>query len=94
MAVVISIGMGGSFGSGGKGSWGGPEGIHQQLLELRRELGKTDVQTVCSLMTLSRQQALLEIETSLIQLKIRHEFLSIQVTNTPSAYIRTQYGYA
>ena len=64
----------GHFGSGEKGSWGGPEGIHQQLLELRRELGKIDEEAVCRLMTLSRQQALLEIEMSLIQLKISHGF--------------------
>ena len=61
----------GEFGSGERGSWGGPEGIHQQVLELRREMSKTDEITIGRLLTLSRQQALLEIEMSMIQLKQR-----------------------
>lgn len=62
----------GQFGVGEKGAWGGAEGIHQNLLELRRHLDRIeDPQQSKKVLVLSRQQFLLENELSIEFLRER-----------------------
>jgi len=76
LADIVGLWIGqsrlGKFGVGEKGAWGGAEGVHQNLLDLRRHLDRIeDAQQSKKVLVLSRQQFLLENELSIEFLRER-----------------------
>ena len=72
IAASISKSQLGVFCCGDRGSWGGTEGVHESILDIRREIDKCqDMPARCRFLILSRQQMFLEMEIAFYRVRLR-----------------------